>query len=320
VNEGAVRRAVRIALTENVGLKAISFVASVLLFVAIRGGEDAEKAVDVDVVTMVPPAQSERVLVADVPDRVEVVVHGPRSLLSSLRDDDVPPVQVDLRSTHARSFDFEESLFQLPAGVRIRSIIPASFPIAWEPRRERRLRVVASLRGDLLPGQSLKGEPAVEPPDVVLVGAESALDEVETAFTETVDLQGLGNGRYVKRVRLRRPPPHAWWADDGPLSVTFEVGPDLVERTFHQLPVRVANGSWQTEIHPRTIDVTLRGPREAIAGINADRLLPFIDGPTLEAQGPGTYREPPKLEDLPPGVEMVASEPGHVFVDVRRPR
>src|SRR3990172_7636358 len=98
MSDGVVRRTLRGALTDNVGLKAISLVASVLLFVAIRGGEDAEKSIDVDVVTMVPEVRSERVLVAEVPDKVEVIVHGPRSLISDLREEDVPAVQADLRT------------------------------------------------------------------------------------------------------------------------------------------------------------------------------------------------------------------------------
>lgn len=320
MSEGILRRIVKGALTENIGLKAISLVAAVLLFGAIRGGEDAEKSIDVDVVTLVPAPQSDRVLVADVPDEVEVVIHGPRSLVGGLRDEDIPPVQADLRTTKARSFDFEASLFQIPAGVRIRSINPASFPIVWEPRRERRLRIVASIRGEPRPGQSFKGDPILAPADALLVGAESALDEVETAYTETVDVQGLGAGRYVKHVRLRRPPPHAWWQEDRAISVRFEIGPDLVERAYRQLPVRIASATWPMDVHPRSVDVTLRGPRDAMAQVNPDRLLPFVEGPPLEEKGPGSHREMLKLEDLPEGVEVVGTNPAHVFVDVRRPR
>jgi len=320
VTEGPLQRVARGALTENLGLKGIALVAAVFLFAAIRGGEDAEREIDVEVVTLVPSENSERVLVADVPESVELVVFGPRSLLSGLRDDDVAPVQADLRTTRARSFEFEEALFDLPAGMRIRSIMPASFPIAWEPRKQRRVRILATIRGEPIPGQGLKAEPEIEPAQVTLVGAQSAAEEVDTAATEIIDLAGLGAGRHSRTVRLKRPPRHSWWEGDPEVTVRFEIGPDLVERTFRDLPVRVVGSAWTMNVHPRLVDVVLRGPRETISQVDSEHLLPFVEGRGLEEAGPGNHRIPPRIEDLPAAVDVVRWQPGHVLVDVRRPR
>jgi hypothetical protein len=73
-------------------------------------------------------------------------------------------------------------------------------------------------------------------------------------------------------------------------------------------------------VEPDTVEIVLRGTRAAMSALRPERVLPFVDGATLEARGPGTYREAPRIEELPTGIEVSGIVPEHVFVDLRRPR
>ncbi len=77
-------RALRKALTENVGLKIISLVAAIVLFSLVRGSEDAQRSVFVDVVATLPSPASGKILIGEIPDKVKVTLRGSRSLLNSI--------------------------------------------------------------------------------------------------------------------------------------------------------------------------------------------------------------------------------------------
>ena len=69
------------ALTEHIGLKLVALVASVGLFVIVRGTEDAQISISVDVVALLPPPSTERMLVSEIPDEIRVTLRGSRSVL-----------------------------------------------------------------------------------------------------------------------------------------------------------------------------------------------------------------------------------------------
>src|SRR6478609_5916422 len=87
---------VRAMLTENVGLKAMSLVVAVFLFSVVRGAEKAQRSVLVDVVAVLPPETVPRILTSDLPAKVRLTLRGSRSLLNSVRTDDLGPIQLDL--------------------------------------------------------------------------------------------------------------------------------------------------------------------------------------------------------------------------------
>ena len=91
----------RAALTENVGLKLLSFMCALLLYSLVHGSQDAQKSVSVDLVMLLPPDAAKRVLVSPLPPRVRVTLRGSRSQLDELHADDIGNVQLDA-ATRAR--------------------------------------------------------------------------------------------------------------------------------------------------------------------------------------------------------------------------
>src|SRR5450432_3321178 len=93
---------VRGALTENVNLKLLSIVFTLVLYSLVHGAQDAQRAVQVDLVMLLPPGEANRELVSSIPPQVRVTLRGPRTTLDELHVDDVGNLQVDARAGQDR--------------------------------------------------------------------------------------------------------------------------------------------------------------------------------------------------------------------------
>lgn len=315
-----VRTNLTAALTQNLGLKAFALIASLLIYSLVHGTEERPQPVPVEVRVLLPPPSSGRVLVSDVPEEVWITVRGSTSIIQGLSHDDIPPVQVDLRGPEIRTFYFEDDMFRLPSGVKFVDIEPsdASFPLEWESLVTRRLPVRVDTTGPTAPGTRVELPVVTQPRDVTVVGAESRVARMTDVETEPVDVSALGVGDHERPVTLRRPPPHTHYDREGPIHATVRVVPDLVERLYTARPVTAIGGQARLEVRPGTVDIRLRGPREVMADLSGDRLLPFVDGAGLDVAPDETTRVAPRLEDLPPSVEVVEMIPARVFVVARR--
>lgn len=307
------------ALTQNLGLKAFALLATLLIFSLVRGTDEAQTSMKVDVVALLPPPTSGRVLVSEVPESVRVTVRGSASMVEALRRDGIPPVQVDLRGPPLRRFYFDEGMFLVPAGVRIIRVAESdeSFPVEWERVVTRRIPIRVETIGQPAQGTTV-GQVTTSPSEISVSGAESRVMALAELEAEPVSVAGRGLGKIERHVTLRRPPPHTDYEVAHPIRASIEIVPDVVERIYSGVHVTVLGGAHRMEVRPARIDVRLRGPREVMANLAPDRILPFVDGAAI-TEGPGeTARATPKVEDLPSSVELVELVPPHLFVDVRR--
>lgn len=301
----------REALTENVGLKLFALAASIILFSLVHGAEDSQRSVFVDIVAILPAPDSNRILVSELPDRVRVSLRGSRSLLNSIRREELDAIQVDLTDTDLSYYYIEPESFELPVGVEIVQLAPASIPLSYAERVEREVPVDAIVNGEPGDGLSLS-DPIVEPPQVLINGPKPEIDARQTIRTEALNIRGLGAGTYERIVRLDPPPAHASYPNGASVTVRFQVVPERDERTLSGIEV-VAVGP-AARVRPTTIDVVVRGAPVLIAGIDADRLVPWVDSGSEDLSLGGTRPLPIQLRGLPGDVEVVSIEPAEVLV------
>ena len=67
------------AFTENVPLKLLSLALSVLLFSIVHSDQDGQRSIFVDVVALLPPPGSQKMLISDIPHQVKVTLRGSNS-------------------------------------------------------------------------------------------------------------------------------------------------------------------------------------------------------------------------------------------------
>lgn len=301
---------------DNVGLKATSLAVAMALFWLVRGAEDAQRAVYVDVVAVLPPPATGRMLTSELPAKVRLTLRGSRGLLNSIRSDEFPPVQVDLSEPGASLYYFEPERFEIPAGVEIREIAPETIALSWADVGARTLPIHPRVTGALLPGLMLVGDPVVRPPALEVRGAEPDLLILENVRTAPVDLAGLPAGRHERRVELERPSGHLELEDVGAVIVTVEIAPEIVERSIPRQTVEVIAGTPPgpavRELRPNRVRVHLRGPPETLDALDALAIVPYVEASRLDPEG-GAQEVLVRVRGIPEGVELVRVEPETVL-------
>lgn len=308
----------RRVFTENLGLKIFSLVAAVGLFYVVHGSEDAQRPVFVDVVALLPPVGSGKILMSDLPDKVRVTLRGSRSMLNALKRDELGPLQVDLRDGARRYYYFDPGSFDLPAGVEVVSIAPPSVQLAWARRAERRATVVPQIAGRPREGLVLEGEPTVEPSMVQVSGPDSTVQRLATVETESIDLSGFGAGRHERAIPLVPPAEHVSYLPNAPVRVIFELRPEVNERRWRGLTVATVGTVARAVLRPVTVDVRLRGPPTALMDVDAEHLVPFVDVTELDAaHGAASVRV--QIRGAPEGTEVAGIDPPEVLVTMPLP-
>ena len=307
---GVAKGAVRRALTENVGLKVVALAASIGLFVIVRGTEDAQISVPVDVVALLPPPSSERMLVSEVPSEVRVTLRGSRSVLNAARRDGMGTMQMDLRDASAHFYYFDQEELELPAGASIVQIAPAALSLTWVDVAERRLPVAPELGGELALGNML-GQTSVEPATVLVRGAASEVARLTAVRTESVDINDLEAGSHPRRVPLIPLPEHVTYVDTNRVVVTVRVEEEAGERTYADLEVALL-GAGEFTVRPTHVNVTVAGPRARLDALPARRVVPFVDVSAIDPAA-GARPVPVQVRPLPDGL-VVTSDPSEILL------
>jgi hypothetical protein len=211
-------------VTRNLGLKLGALTLSVLLYSWVHGSEDVRRSVDVDILVIPPSDASGRILTSEVPPRVRLTLHGSRSAINSLVSASLPPVELDLRTGDLDVYYFSEEQFDLPAGVALSQMAPASIPLSWEQRVERQVPVEVDGVGELRSGLVLTGPAVPVPSSLGVVGPESAVAGLSVLLTSPVDLTTLREGTVERRLDVVGLPELTRFTSESQVSVTYRVG------------------------------------------------------------------------------------------------
>jgi YbbR domain-containing protein len=307
--------ALRGLVFDHFGLKVFSLVASIALFWLVRGAEDAQRSFFVDVVAVLPEASSGRILLSDIPDRVRITLRGSRALLNAIRRDEIPPIQVEL-DPRERIYYFDPERVEVPAGVEILQIAPATIPLQWADRVQRRLPIQATLDGQPGPGLMLAGPPVVRPPTVTVSGPASEISPLDHITTGPITITGLEAGHHERRVPLMRLPPHSEYEGESMVTVVVEIRPEIAERTVPHLEIAVVGGTVR-ELRPGRVRVTLRGRPSALDALDPQSIVPYVDVAELPV-GAGAQPVPVRVRGISDGIELVDVEPDDVLATPSR--
>ncbi len=305
---------VRLFFTTNLGLKASALGIAILMFSLVHGAEDMERNVYVGVVVRPPPDAEDMILVTETPDRVRVRLKGSRARLNAIRQENLPPVDVKLKSQDESRYYFEKEMFDLPTGVSVEQVVPPSLTFKWVPRAERELPVEVVLDGELAEGLEWAGEAEVFPADIDVDGPRDVVNSMRTVRTMEIDVSQLEEGVVQREIPLVGPPANTVFEAQTVL-VTLRVQPKMTERVLS--PLRVdAEGVVPKAFRPRAVAARVRGPDAAVSQLNPLSILAIVNLVDVE-ESAGPVSAPVELRGLPDSVEVVEIEPA--FVTVRLP-
>jgi YbbR domain-containing protein len=173
-----------------------------------------------------------------------------------------------------------------PFGVEVVQVQPSALAMAFESSASRQVPVVPAVDGRPAPGYVV-GPMTADPKTVEVIGPETAVRRVTEALTEPVSVSGARD--HVRQsVILGLIDPSLRLKNARAAMVTVQILPAPLERSLRSRPVHLRNvpGTLAAQAIPSAVDLMLRGSREALARVEADDIVAYVD---LAGLGPGEY-------------------------------
>lgn len=279
---GAISAWLRAALTQNLGLKALSLAFALGLFVYQKGQQDQQqRTVPVGVVMRLPTETAKRELMTPIPASIHVTLKGSTRAIDQLLQVGVAPVEIDLRDGQRESVVFETRMFTLPPDVEITIIDPPSIDLEWQDVVTRQIPLQASITGKPADGYILKGEPEVDPKEMTVRGPVGLVEVIQYVRLAAFDVSGLTEGTYRRPIAIDAPPNRVSYIGPRSATVTATIARRVSEARFPKRPVEVI-GVPNAVVTPRQVDVSVIGPPEVVRALRAEQVVPRIDLTKIE--------------------------------------
>ena len=291
-------------------LKAIAVLLTFALYLWV--GEDRET----QVIAAAPIQMSvpeDQILLQPKIDKVKVTLRGRWSALNRFDQNELKPVVVRLsKSDDGRLVPITPDSVQVPSGLRVVSIEPSFIRVEMESKLEKRIEIKPRIVGRTQGSYSI-GKVVATPDELRVSGPESVMQNLESIPTEPIDVTGRVRS-FDKRVQLRPESPMVSYDLDAPVTVTVPIRAEEIQREFKNVEVGAVNTTYQTDISPKTLDLTVRGPRSVIEDIDRKALHAIVDMTKEDERDPGTFEKEVKIRNLPDDLEVVRVYPRHFKV------
>ena len=283
----------RHARVENKGLKALSLLLAILLFIVSR-----QPVIDLRLVGV--PIEYRGLspgvkIVGAAEQAVSVRLSGPRDIVRSLSPNQLLVI-ADLsgKEPGERVVQLKMDEGFLPDNVKVMQIEPASIRIKLEPNLTKRLRVEAQLSGKVAEGREIYGV-ELYPSDVEIEGPQSVVSKMERVLTEKVSLDGR-DADFQTSVEVEIP-QDSRVKTSGRIEFSAKIGEERLLRRFAAAPVQWIDKSAAGSLLTKTVRLEVFGPKSLIESLRADDLRVEIKTAGL----------PPSVTSLTPQVQCPAN-------------
>lgn len=296
-DRGAIRRWLRGAFLDNLGLKFLSMVLAVTVFLLVNTDKDREITARVGVSYTMP---EDKVLVSERIDEVRVTVKGPWRRLRKFDEREVERINLDLRRASSGELAITPDLIHLPSGVTVTSISPRFVHIAFDKRVDKLVEIAPQVTGRAQHGYVV-AEVKPVPATVTLRGGERVLSALTSVRTREVSLEGRTDSFVVE---TEVAPPEGVVPSTTAVSVQVRLDEELVTRKLpgRTIQIRGDGDPARWKVTPAQVDVTLTG---ALLGVEKARsaLAPVVKLTT----DPRPREVEITVEGLPPGIGVKLS-------------
>lgn len=303
----AVRGWLRRAMFDNVGLKFLSMVLAVTVFLLVNTDKDREITARVGVSYTLP---EDRVLVSERIDEVRVTLKGAWRRLRKFDEREIEPIE--LRPDASGEMAIASDLIKLPPGVTITSINPRFVRIAFDRRIDKLVEITPVIAGRPQHGYVV-AEVKPVPATIKLRGGEGMLAALTQIRTREISLEGRNDGFTAETEVV--PPDGVEVAGSRQVAVRIRVDEELVTHKLPGLTV-VLRGDGDTsrwKVTPPQVDVMLTGALLPVEKARSS-LVPIVKlAPDLKPREVEVT-----IDGLPPGIG-VKIFPEHVKLAPLKP-
>jgi YbbR domain-containing protein len=215
----------------NLGLKLISLVLAVGVWLAVARDPVAEVAVDVAIEFRDVP-QNLEISSENIP-KAQIRLRGPERVIRRLQPSDVyAEIELSGLKPGERTFDLTAQQIHEPSELEVVQVVPSQFHLSFDTRFTRQVPVQPRVAGTFTPGYSIE-RVVVDPPSITISGPKKHVEAVVAAITDPIDVSGA-----ISQIAVRR---HAYVSD--PLIQV--ASPDPVQVTVIMQKAPVTGGGLQ---------------------------------------------------------------------------
>lgn len=287
-------------------LRIASVALAVALWFFIAGQDTAERGVSVPVELRNVPPDLE--LTGDPVNTVDVRLRASPGLIESLDPGQILAA-IDLKGAGEGEHivQLTPEAFRVPFGFRIVKITPSLLTLNLEHSLEKTLPVRPRILGRPAPGYEVV-EVRSEPAQVRVLGPKSRVQEIESAFTEPVSVEGLDT-TVEETVNVGLEDPLLRLEDASEVKVIAKIREVQAQRTFDALPLG-ARGQ-PASLGAATVRVVVGGPASVVEHLSPDDVRPYVNVPS----GLAGERKLPVAVEISPGhagAGVVATVPAEI--------
>jgi YbbR domain-containing protein len=310
---GKARQIAHNIFVRNGHLKAIALLLTVALYLWVGEDRETQMIAAAPVRFSVP---EELILTQPNIDRVKLTLRGRWSSLNQFDQNDLEPVVIQVSpDDDGQVVPITPDAVQLPPGVRTTSIEPSAVRVKLEDRVDKTVKLSPRVVGRTRPGYVIQGV-EVTPSELTVSGPQSVIEPLQSVPTERIDVTGRARS-FQKQVQLRPESSQINYNLSSPVTVSVQIAAEEAQRTLQGLRVRPVNTSYETEIEPSNLNVTVRGPAATVEELDSEQVYAVLDLAPQDAQEPGTFEKKPTLRNIPDTVEIVRMQPEYFLVTTR---
>lgn len=254
------------------GLKLASLALASVLWFVIAGEKSSEMGLEIPVELQNFPRDLE--LTGDPVTQVEVRLRASPGIIQQVGKGDVS-ARIDLSgaSEGERIVHLSAESIRVPFGVTVVRINPSIITLNFEPTLHKLVPVRPRLIGRPAASREV-AEVQADPAAVRIAGPKSRVQEVESAFTEPVSVEGaLASVSDTVNIGLEDPVLRIQGSPS--VRVTAQIRELEETRAFDALPVEPRGAP--ASLRPAAVRVVLRGPAAALAQLSARSVHPYVE-------------------------------------------
>jgi YbbR domain-containing protein len=300
-------------MLENIPLKLVSLGLATMLWFVIAGEKTSEMGVSAPLELQNFPKDLE--VTGEPVNNVEVRLRASPGIIQRVGPGDVS-AQLDLAGLQEGEHivHLTDKSIRMPFGVKVVKITPSLLTLNLERTLQKVVPVRPRLVGRPAPGFEV-GEVRADPAEVRIAGPRSRVQEVESAFTEPLSIEGAQAG-VSDVVNMGLDDPLLRVLGSPRVRATVRIREVEGERTLDAMLIEVRGGDMS--VRPASVRAVVAGPASLLRTLTPADVHASVD---VTAAAAGATL--PVTVDLPPshsGLRVKEVAPASVTVRAKQPR
>ena len=285
---------------------------AIFLWLFVVTGREYEITCEIPLI--VENVRQGKVLMSEVPDRVEVGFKGMGRSLIYMRAFNNAELHLDISSIkYFYDFPLLPNYVKFPSSLQVtpmRIIQPDTVNIRLDEEIERSVPIIPRVNIETAPGFVVVGGVETAPEEILITGPLSIMKDLMSIETFSIDLKEVETNLNQEIELLL--PHKSVKLSAGRVTVRAAVE-RLTENFIRNIPVKVLNvpENLSVVVEPAVLTVKIRGPVSEVKNVGIEQIAASIAFPADWEGGNNVFM--PEIE-ISGGVELVEFQPDSVFL------